>query len=882
MRVTEMTRLPSSISARVRRTLIGGAILVGVIAGAFALKPGAAIGAQVQTEGPGVWVPAGKRTTSQSPATAVQLVNGTIVVAGNESDAVDTYDPLAWTWSKGPNLSRARSLHTLTALSDGGALVVGGIDVPRFPYAGDPQALGAERFDVQGRRWYGAGENIAFPRRAYHVAVLLAGGKVLVAGGCEVDLSSECFSPLTNTQLYDPLTNRWENTGSLNQARYLASAVPLNDGRALIMGGVSAPGKTWDQMSGLRTAEVYSPSDGTWSLVSDMKRPRFINAAVLLPDGQVMIAGNSTSLVHNPPTEPRRESTSEIFNPVTGSWTQLVEMQGSSDVGIDVVVLKSGKVLAAGGAWMSRTGSPKFAAQIYDIAAGSWSLVASCKTTGVWENLFLLYDGSVLKLGTSPPIRFFETPPTPSATPTETATPSDTPTATAADTATATPSDTPTNTATSSPTPSITPTRTASPTATASRTPTITPTPTATRQRIGSWRPVAAPSTKRFGGSAALMDDGRVLVVGGTNELAPGVAGHTSCCVPSEIYDVAADAWTRLPPIAADKDVAYPMLVPQGEGKWLAMTGVHLPRGLYRLSEDDIWYGASRLDTGLGTSEQLGGLPGGLGITIGLKGLTAIGALDEQRLLLVNFQDGDPSDGTVVFNHVAWSSEPGPVLEQRGRQRLVTRLSDGRILVVGGRYWIDFFEPLVGWLEAGIKRIHESAVLEPGQGQFKQQGSTRAHYMRQYGQLLALPRGRALAIAGVEDEIFGKIHNGLAVESFDSQTGTWTPRGTLSTYRTFGAAQWIREDLVLIAGGASLAPDVPRQSADLLDLATGRWYDAGPMSTPRVGAASVRLADGRILVIGGDEAGTAEVFSLGPITLHSTRYIPLVQSRPRR
>ena len=104
----------------------------------------------------------------------------------------------------------------------------------------------------------------------------------------------------------------------------------------------------------------------------------------------------------------------------------------------------------------------------------------------------------------------------------------------------------------------------------------------------------------------------------------------------------------------------------------------------------------------------------------------------------------------------------------------------------------------------------------------------------------------------------------------------------MSDYRTFGASQWVRDDVLLMAGGASLAPDVPRQSADLLDLATGRWYEAGPMSAPRVGAASVRLSDGRILVIGGDEEGTAEIFSVGPLTTVSTLHLPWAGSRPRR
>ena len=372
--------MSSSPSQRTCLTLIR-TFAASTIAGALALCLQTAQARPGQVAGAGVWIPAGTRTTNQQAVSAVQLTSGSVVVAGYESDAVDIYDPLTWSWSRGPNLLRARSLHSLTALNDGGILAVGGLDVPRFPFTGEPQAYGAERFDAQGLRWYGAGDGLLYPKRTSHVAVMLASGKVLVAGGCELDRVSECFLPLTNSQLYDPQSNRWENTGSLNQARYLASAVRLSDGRVLIMGGVSEPGKTWDFMSGLRSAELYNPSDGTWSLVADMQRPRFINTATLLSDGQVLIAGNSTSLMDNPPLEPKREGTSEIYDPATGEWSHLVDMVGPSDVGIDAVALGDGRVLVAGGAWLSRIGSPKFAAQVYDPVAHAWSLVATCTTT---------------------------------------------------------------------------------------------------------------------------------------------------------------------------------------------------------------------------------------------------------------------------------------------------------------------------------------------------------------------------------------------------------------------------------------------------------------------------------------------------------------------
>ena len=839
---------------------------------------------QAQALGAGRWVVAGQMVSPKpySAKTSVVLPSGEVIAAGGSLTAgigvVQRYEPDSWTWSRAANMLRHRMEHSLTLLQDGSVLAVGGFDAdaPEHQFKGPEAARAAERYFPGRDEWEPAGAGLPYPERARHIAAILPDGRVLVAGGC-YGLTCEDIPPLTNTQIYDPETNLWQETGSMNTPRAYASAVTLRDGRVLVVGGSKDSGTTLVDMSGLQTSEVYDPVSGSWSLVGAMARPRWLGTATLLLDGRVLVAGHTSPMSNNPwIVEQKREASSEIFDPVTGVWDHFVMMNGPSDTWPGSVRLQDGRVLVAGGARMSDYIGGKFPSQIYDELSHTWSEVAQSPahtSTGMTEdNLLLLTDGSVLRLGTQKPDRFFQTPPTPSATPTETATPSATPTATDTPTATATPTDTATPTATDTPTPTITPTRTASPTATASRTPTVTPTPTATRPRAGgAWQRVASPGTRRYGGSAALMPDGRVLVVGGTDN-------STTCCVPSEIYDVAADTWTRLPPIAKDGNIAYPHLMPEGDGKWLAVAGVLLPRGLYRLSEDDTWYGASRLDTETATVEHVS-LPPGLW----LKGLTSLGALDAQRLLMINGIDGGaPSDRSYIVDHKAWTVEPGPPLEQRGRQRLMARLSDGSLLVVGGRMWIDVYDFRLGWQEAGVKRIHESAILMPGQSQFKQLGSTQAQFTRQYGQLLALPSGKAVAIGGVVDEVNRHIHNTLAVEIFDPQMGTWTPRGFMSDYRTFGASQWVRDDVLLMAGGASLAPDVPRQSADLLDLATGRWYEAGPMSAPRVGAASVRLADGRILVIGGDEEGTAEIFSVGLLTTVSTLHLPWAGSRPRR
>lgn len=843
--------------------------------------------AEAQQERQGVWVPGGATNQRHYNRKGARLSDGTILVAGASSNEAQAYQPAAWTWSPRAAMQRARNRNSVTPLVDGGALVVGGQDPVGQHFEGDPLARGAERFDSQDNRWYPAGEGLLFPGRVHHVAVLLESGKILVAGGCELDDLDSCAAPLANAQLYDPTTNSWEVTGPLHHPRYLASAVRMADGRVIVLGGVTDPGQFWDEMSGLSSAEVYDPAEGSWSEVSNMNRPRFLGTATLLPDGRVLAAGNSTPFTHNPPTEPKREGTSEIFDPTTGQWGHLVAMQGPSDAGIGAVTLASGNVLAAGGSWLGRPGSPKFPPQIYDPTTNQWSLAAPCKTDQFVEELVLLDDGSVLKLGSNPPLRFFETPPTPSATPTETATPSDTPTATATDTATAIPTDTPTNTATNSSTPSITPTRTVSPTATASRTPTITPTPTATRQRIGSWRPVAPPSTKRFGGSAALMPDGRVLVVGGTDQV-------NNCCLPSEIYDPTSNSWTQLSPINTEQNIVQAQLFPEVDGSWLVAGGSQVGRWLglaYQPRYAFDPYGACasvmRLNPMNRDVEPVGPLspdPSGRDI-----GCMAFEEWNDQHLLMLNWLDG--SKQSLIYDRKTWASEPGPLLEQNARQRLVVKLADGRLLVLGGRIsafmWDGGPRQIV---EHAIKLVLDSVSLQPGQDGFKPLGSTRTHFMQPFSQLLALPRGGAVAISGqgpgVEagqatrvDAFAGEYQT---IETFDPNTDRWILRGNMTAARAYAAAQLPGDNLVLIAGGGRWDTTRSSQSADLLDLATGRWYDAGPMSAPRVGAASARLADGRILVIGGDEEGTAEVFSLGPNALPSTRYIPLVQSRPRR
>jgi hypothetical protein len=82
---------------------------------------------------------------------------------------------------------------------------------------------------------------------------LLANGKVLVAGG--LTYSPRPTHTTASALLYDPTTGTWQNTGAMNTSRYLQKAVLLQNGQVLVAGGnhIGSPSKA------LTSAELYQP-----------------------------------------------------------------------------------------------------------------------------------------------------------------------------------------------------------------------------------------------------------------------------------------------------------------------------------------------------------------------------------------------------------------------------------------------------------------------------------------------------------------------------------------------------------------------------------------------------------------------------------------------
>jgi hypothetical protein len=220
-------------------------------------------------------------------------------------------------------------------------------------------------------------------------ATLLQDGRVLVTRSCTAA-----------AEIYDPQTGTFSPTGAMAAARRFETATLLQDGRVLIAGGR-------DDCSGqdriFTSAEIYDPQTGTFSPTGSMGVARQFHAAALLADGRVLIAGGITDVVTSTgsgivlaATSSNVLKSAEIYDPQTGTFSGTGSMSNFRDR-FTATTLNDGRVLVLGGGgegYAART-----AAELYDPASGTFSRTGSMSRARWLHTATLLSDGRVLIAG---------------------------------------------------------------------------------------------------------------------------------------------------------------------------------------------------------------------------------------------------------------------------------------------------------------------------------------------------------------------------------------------------------------------------------------------------------------------------------------------------
>jgi hypothetical protein len=326
----------------------------------------------------GTFVRASDMTMARSQHTATLLLNGAVLITGGAigdlgATAVtntEIFDPVTGTFMRAAGMSAARRMHSATLLPNGRVLIAGGYDVDRA-------LRSAEVYDPASDTFMATGDMVW--ARGGHDAILLANGTVLMLGG-----NDGSWPAIPPAEIYDPATGTFAETGPYAfgpwTCDFCAPSVPLADGRVLF---------SW------RTpAQLYDPISGTFSATG--APAQFESTATLLMNGQVLFTGGASDF--------GRSALAELYDPASETFTATGTMGMRRDWHT-LTLLPDGTVMAAGG----ETDACSFSfcmfagtvsnAEFYDPALGKFTWSLSMTTPRETHTATVLNDGRVLIAG---------------------------------------------------------------------------------------------------------------------------------------------------------------------------------------------------------------------------------------------------------------------------------------------------------------------------------------------------------------------------------------------------------------------------------------------------------------------------------------------------
>jgi hypothetical protein len=221
---------------------------------------------------------------------------------------------------------------------------------------------------------------------------ILQNGTVMATGGniegvkCSHDASG-CGT--TNTLLFNPSTSTWSTGTNMLDARWYPSVVELASGTELELSGTSETGAyVQTQM------ETYSYSANWWTaLPASANLPSAVAQVyprlTLLPTGNVFLSSPAAKTYQ--------------FNPTTNEWSFVADVNYGYRYFAPHVLLPGGDIMVAGGSSSKLNGGDiaTNTAEIINMSAKkpTWSYTGSLTYARYNENLVLLADGTVLSVG---------------------------------------------------------------------------------------------------------------------------------------------------------------------------------------------------------------------------------------------------------------------------------------------------------------------------------------------------------------------------------------------------------------------------------------------------------------------------------------------------
>jgi hypothetical protein len=331
----------------------------------------------------------------------------------------------------------------------------------------------------------------------------------------------------------------------------------------------------------------------------------------------------------------------------------------------------------------------------------------------------------------------------------------------------------------------------------------------------------------RVGQAAVRLDDGRVLIVGGTIPFTGKC--EMSCVSPPTasvaIYDPKTGKFSPGGSLAEPRSDAQALLL--NDGRVLVSGGTG--EGGADFSTIEIYDPGHRASVAVKLPLNLQRLPIDPAVVLLADGrvLIAGGTYSEYSTT---------SNSTLIFDVASGVFSQGPLMAKPRQGATATLLDDGRVLIAGG----DYYDSGYGYQNNNAELIDPSHPLAKVVLLESQDPATSTR----------LSDGRVLLAGGGPYADGANCQTPVAAEVFDPKTERFSPTGPMSTPRTGSAAIGIQDGRVLVFGGLDSNCAAVR-TVEAFDPDSGTFQVIATGFPDLTGFSATLLNDGRILIAGG-------------------------------
>jgi trimeric autotransporter adhesin len=332
----------------------------------------------------------------------------------------------------------------------------------------------------------------------------------------------------------------------------------------------------------------------------------------------------------------------------------------------------------------------------------------------------------------------------------------------------------------------------------------------------GVWSAAANLITGREEHTATLLQDGTVLVTGGTD-------GRDRALASAELYDPKTNRWVSAGTMATTRLDHTATLLPNGKVLVVGGLDASFPSSTLASTElydpnTNSWSAAASMSAGRARHTATELMDGRVLVVGGQSFTLRDGGLFPNQSLGAEVYDP-------LTNH--WSAT-APMLQDRVGQS-ATLLRDGRVLVAGGG---DGFTP-----------SSSAEIYDPNQDRWS--AATSMTTNRGGHTATLLPSGNVLVTGGVAPDAQTLVTVApSSAEVYDPHANRWSTIASMAAARDEYTATPLSNGRLLFVGGTG------QSRAEVYDPARNVWSTASATMNRYLHTAT-RLPDGRILVVGG-------------------------------